>query len=82
MPCPWGASKKPMTWPFLSIWIMDGGRTQHSAMGGESSARSSSAVRSLGRLYTHTSSLLSTARPVTPPIFQRLGSGFGQVGSM
>ena len=82
MPCPCGASNEPMTLPFLSIWIIDGGRTQHAAVGGESSARSSMAVRSFGRLCTQTLSLLSTARPVTPPIFQLLGSGFGQVGSM
>src|ERR1700682_4655493 len=38
-------------------------------------------TRSLGRFSTQTLSSLSTARPVTPPIFHLLGSGLGQVGS-
>src|SRR5579862_807095 len=81
MPCPWGASKYPMTLPFLSMWIIEGGRIQQSAMGGVSSASSSISVRSLGRSYTQTLSSLSTARPVTPPIFHLFGRGFGQSGS-
>src|SRR5579862_8265425 len=81
MPWPCGASKEPITLPFLSIWIMAGGRTQQSASGGLSSASSSIYVRSLGRSNTHTLSSLSTASPVTPPIFHLLGSGLGQSGS-
>src|SRR6059036_3758412 len=81
MPCPCGASNDPMTLPFLSMWIIDGGRTQQSAIGGVSSAWSSISVRSFGRSSTQTSSFLSTARPVTPPIFHLLGSGLGQSGS-
>src|SRR5579863_118013 len=81
MPCPWGASKEPMTLPLLSMWIIDGGRTQQSAIGGFSSASSSISVRSLGRSYTQTLSSLSTASPVTPPIFHLFGRGLGQVGS-
>src|SRR5580692_7486152 len=81
MPCPWGASKEPITLPFLSMWIMAGGRTQQSASGGFSSASSSISVRSLGRSKTQTLSSLSTARPVTPPIFHLFGSGLGQSGS-
>src|SRR5688500_9407537 len=38
-------------------------------------------TRSLGRLSTQMLSSLSTARPVTPPIFHLFGSGFGQSGS-
>ena len=38
-------------------------------------------VRSFGRLSTQTLSSLSTARPVTPPIFHLFGSGLGQSGS-
>src|ERR1700722_5182258 len=60
---------------------MDGGRTRQSESGGVSSASSSISVRSLGRSYTHTLSSLSTARPVTPPIFHLFGSGLGQSGS-
>src|SRR3990170_7265580 len=30
IPCPCGASNDPVTVPFLSIWIIDGGRTQQS----------------------------------------------------
>src|SRR3984893_6204502 len=81
MPCPCGASKEPMTLPFLSMWIIDGGRTQQSAIGGLSSASSSISVRSFGRSYTQTLSSLSTANPVTPPIFHLLGRGLGQSGS-
>src|SRR5947199_8572364 len=81
MPCPCGASNDPMTLPFLSMWIIDGGWTQQSAVGGLSSAWSSISVRSFGRFNTQTLSLLSTARPVTPPIFHLLGSGLGQSGS-
>src|SRR2546427_1914307 len=81
MPCPCGASNDPMTLPFLSMWIIDGGRTQQSAIGGVSSAWSSISVRSFGRSNTQTSSFLSTARPVTPPSFHLFGSGLGQSGS-
>src|ERR1700746_2171208 len=81
MPCPWGASKEPMTLPPLSMWIIAGGRTQQSARGDVNSASSSISVRSLGRSNTHTLSSLSTASPVTPPIFHLLGSGLGQSGS-
>src|SRR5580698_3368687 len=81
MPCPWGASKEPMTLPFLSMWIIAGGRMQQSASGGVSSASSSMSVRSFGRSYTHTLSSLSTASPVTPPIFHLFGRGLGQSGS-
>src|ERR1700685_1546427 len=70
-----------MTLPFLSMWIIEGGRTQQSAIGGFNSASSSMSVRSFGRSYTHTLSSLSTARPVTPPIFHLLGRGLGQSGS-
>src|SRR6202140_2251396 len=78
MPCPWGASKEPMTLPFLSMWIIEGGRTQQSAIGGVSSASSSISVRSLGRSNTQTLSSLSTANPVTPPSFHLFGRGLGQ----
>src|SRR5438132_14392084 len=81
MPCPCGASNDPMTLPLLSMWIIDGGWTQQSAIGGVSSAWSSISVRSFGRSNTQTSSFLSTARPVTPPSFHLLGSGLGQSGS-
>ena len=37
-------------------------------------------VRSFGRSNTQTLSSLSTASPVTPPIFHLFGSGLGQVG--
>src|SRR6202166_1589876 len=60
---------------------MDGGRTQQSAMGGVSSASSSISVRSFGRSCTQTLSSLSTANPVTPPIFHLFGKGFGQSAS-
>src|SRR5579859_508965 len=60
---------------------MAGGRTQQSASGGVSSASSSMSVKSFGRFSTHTLSSLSTARPVTPPIFHLLGRGLGQSGS-
>src|SRR6202023_3184541 len=81
MRCPWGAPNEPITLPFLSMWIIDGGRTQQSATGGVSSASSSISVRSFGRSYTQTLSSLSTASPVIPPIFHLFGSGFGQSGS-
>src|SRR5216684_127850 len=70
-----------MTLPFLSMWIIEGGRTQQSAIGGLSSASSSISVRSFGRSYTQTLSSLSTANPVTPPIFHLFGRGLGQSGS-
>src|ERR1700680_1715503 len=57
---------------------MDGGRTQQSAIGGVSSASSSISVKSFGRSCTQTLSSLSTANPVTPPIFHLFGRGFGQ----
>src|ERR1700680_3433727 len=60
---------------------MDGGRTQQSAIGGVSSASSSISVRSFGRSCTQTLSSLSTAKPVTPPIFHLFGKGFGQSAS-
>src|ERR1700675_3208975 len=60
---------------------MEGGRTQQSAIGGVSSASSSISVKSFGRSYTQTLSSLSTASPVTPPIFHLFGSGLGQSGS-
>src|ERR1700676_4234895 len=63
------------------MWIIDGGWTQQSAMGGFNSASSSMDVRSLGRSYTQTLSSLSTAKPVTPPIFHLFGRGLGQVAS-
>src|SRR5271168_3984077 len=50
-------------------------------MGGFSSASSSISVRSFGRSSTQTLSSLSTARPVTPPIFHLFGRGLGQSGS-
>src|SRR5436190_11129358 len=81
MPCPCGASNEPMTLPFLSMWIIAGGRTQQSASGGVSSASSSISVKSLGRFSTHTLSSLSTANPVTPPSFHLFGRGLGQSGS-
>src|ERR1700687_5016574 len=81
MPCPWGASKEPITLPLLSMWIIEGGRTQQSASGGLSSASSSMSVRSFGRFSTQTLSSLSTASPVTPPIFHLFGRGLGQYGS-
>src|SRR5579863_5073730 len=60
---------------------MDGGRTQQSAIGGVSSASSSISVKSFGRSCTQTLSSLSTANPVTPPIFHLFGKGFGQSAS-
>src|ERR1700680_4396616 len=57
---------------------MEGGRTQQSAIGGVSSASSSISVKSFGRSCTQTLSSLSTASPVTPPIFHLFGKGFGQ----
>src|ERR1700732_729267 len=60
---------------------MEGGRTQQSAIGGASSASSSISVRSFGRSCTQTLSSLSTASPVTPPIFHLFGRGFGQSAS-
>src|ERR1700733_3181519 len=60
---------------------MDGGRVQQSAIGGVSSASSSISVRSFGRSCTQTLSSLSTANPVTPPIFHLFGRGFGQSAS-
>src|SRR6202158_2505621 len=70
-----------MTFPFLSMWIIEGGRTQQSAIGGVSSASSSISVKSLGRSSTQTLSSLSTANPVTPPIFHLFGRGLGHSGS-
>ena len=70
-----------MTLPFLSIWIIAGGRLQQSAMGGVSPPLLSSGMVSFGRVSTQTLSSLSTAKPVMPPIFHLLGRGFGQVGS-
>src|SRR5579864_191287 len=81
MPCPSGASKEPMTSPFLSMWIIEGGRVQQSEGGLGSSARSSMSLKSCGRSSTHTLSSLSTASPVTPPIFHLFGKGLGQSGS-
>src|ERR1700732_4637256 len=81
MPCPCGGSKGALTLPSLAMWIIEGGRTQQAAIGGVSSASSSISVISFGRSYTQTLSSLSTARPVTPPIFHLFGSGFGQSGS-
>src|SRR5580765_7873038 len=81
MPWPGGGSKDSITLPFLSMWIIDGGRVQQSAIIGLISAFSSMSRRSFGRSYTHTLSSLSTARPVTPPIFHLFGMVFGQSGS-
>src|ERR1700682_5071055 len=81
MPCPCGGSNEPITLPSLSMWIIDGGRTQQSAIGGVSSASSSISVKSFGRSSTQTLSSLSTASPVTPPIFHLFGRGLGQSGS-
>src|ERR1700684_3600167 len=61
--------------------MSEGASLQQSAIGGVSSASSSMSVRSFGRSYTHTLSSLSTASPVTPPIFHLLGRGLGQSGS-
>src|SRR5579862_1737429 len=63
------------------MWIIDGGWTQQSAIGGFSSASSSMDVRSFGRSYTQTLSSLSTANPVTPPISHLFGRGLGQLTS-
>src|SRR5579864_3554079 len=63
------------------MWIIEGGRVQQSVEGGLVSASSSISVRSLGRSRTQTLSSLSTASPVTPPIFHLFGSGLGQSGS-
>src|SRR5258708_21627976 len=63
------------------MWIIDGGRTQQSAIGGVSSASSSMSVKSFGRSSTQTLSSLSTPSPPTPPIFHLLGKGLGQSGS-
>src|ERR1019366_3178315 len=60
---------------------MEGGRVQQSAMVGVISAFSSISLKSLGRSRTQTLSSLSTANPVTPPIFHLLGRGLGQSGS-
>src|SRR5579862_1581015 len=81
MPCPCGGSKEPITSPFLSMWIIDGGRVQQSAPVGVTSARNSISLRSFGRSSTQTLSSLSTAKPVTPPIFHLFGIGLGQFGS-
>src|ERR1700676_1750270 len=59
------------------MWIIDGGWTQQSAIGGFNSASSSMDVRSFGRSYTQTLSSLSTANPVTPPIFHLFGRVLG-----
>src|SRR5579872_4581476 len=61
------------------MWIIEGGRAQQSAS--LTSALSSISRKSLGRSSTHTLSSLSTASPVTPPIFHLLGRGLGQSGS-
>ncbi len=63
------------------MWIIDGGRVQQSEIAGEGSAWSSRSRRSFGRFSTQTLSSLSTASPVTPPIFHLFGIGLGQVGS-
>src|SRR5580704_1074126 len=83
MPWPCGCSgvNEPITFPSLSIWIIDGGRVQHSAVGGFFAACNSVSLRSLGRSSTHTLSSLSTANPVTPPIFHLFRKGLGQSGS-
>src|SRR5215469_12398736 len=60
---------------------MEGGRVQQSAVGSASSALSSISLKSFRRSKTHTLSSLSTASPVTPPIFQLFGKGLGQSGS-
>src|SRR5438309_11263974 len=60
---------------------MEGGRVQHTAVGGFFAACSSVSLRSLGRSSTHTLSSLSTASPVTPPSFHLFGRGLGQSGS-
>src|SRR6202051_5255605 len=62
--------------PSLSMWIIEGGRAQQSAR--LISALSSMSLRSFGRSYTQTLSSLSTANPVTPPLFHLFGKGFGQ----
>ncbi len=80
MPCPCGAANDPIRVPSLSKCSIDGGSVQQSAM--PISFSSSMLVRSFGRSYAQTvSSFGATARPVMPPIFQLLGSGFGQPGS-
>src|SRR5207245_9799117 len=83
MPWPCGCSgvKEPITLPSLSMLIIEGGRVQHSAVGGFFAACSSVSLRSLGRSSTQTFSSLSTARPVTPPSFHLLGKDLGQSGS-
>src|ERR1700676_1035334 len=83
MPWPSGSSgvKEPITSPFLSMWIIDGGRVQQSPVGGFFAAWSSRSLKSFGRSRTQTLSSLSTASPVTPPNFQLFGSGLGQSGS-
>src|SRR5260370_20070249 len=63
------------------MWIMEGGRVQHSAVGGFFAACSSVSLKSAGRSSTQTLSSLSTARPVTPPSFHLFGRGLGQSGS-
>src|SRR3989304_4141378 len=70
-----------MTVPFLSIWIIEGGRTQQSAMGGFSPKRPSTSSVSFGRVWTQTLSSLSTASPVMPPSFHLFGRGLGQLAS-
>src|SRR6202049_1779871 len=83
MPWPSGSSgvKEPITLPALSVWIIVGGRVQQSAVGVFFMACSSRSLKSLGRSSTQTLSSLSTASPVTPPIFHLFGSGLGQSGS-
>src|SRR5580693_7991842 len=83
MPWPSGSSgvKEPITSPFLSMWIIDGGRVQQSPVGGFFAAWSSRSLKSFGRSSTQTLSSLSTASPVTPPNFQLFGRGLGQSGS-
>src|SRR5438309_4307191 len=60
---------------------MEGGRVQHTAVGGFFAACSSVSLRSAGRSSTQTLSSLSTTSPVTPPSFHLFGRGLGQSGS-
>src|ERR1041385_2838691 len=70
-----------MTSPFLSMWIIAGGRLQQSEIGGVRPPCASSGKVSLGRVSAQTLSSLSTANPVMPPSFHLFGSGLGHVGS-
>src|SRR5260370_36469554 len=65
----------------LPIWIGGGGGLQQAARGGFGAASSLISVKSWGRSNTQTLSSLSTAKPVTPPIFHLFGRGLGQSGS-